>query len=368
MKGYWVIPTIIGIVSVLMVSFLPDEAFAAQGQITEVNPSGHGVIREDGCDDTDENCEYNFQIPQDLDADNQDYAPQVDDRVNFTSGPVQTASGISPIETQDDPASGAKAIPDWIDNIMGFYLDNLISENELLEAFNWLFNNNIMYLSQESAQKVQDLQDENEILRMQLGSASQLSEVEVRGWDVTEKKETTPYEKACMIYYVDRVGIESAIVAMDLTDFNFELPVGTLNELEYCVQNNETNFDFVLRLMEEEGVYWFFKEGEVTDFDTGADTLDISDIFADEPEAEPEPIEPIDDLVSASIQDLCFFKTEAEVEAEFDKLDANDTEGLSHDEWDFVQVFEDVAGQEPPNDIVTKKELVDWWKAKCIPP
>jgi len=356
---------------------LPDEAFAAQGQITEVNPSGHGVVREDGCDDTDENCEYNFQIPQDLDADNQDYAPQVDDRINFTPGPGQTASGIIPIETQDDPTSEAKAIPDWIDNIMGFYLDNLISENELLEAFNWLFNNNIMYLSQESAQKVQDLHYENELLRMQLGSATQLGEVEVRGWDVTEKKETTPYEKACMIYYLDRTGVESAIVAVDLTDFDFELPAGTLNELEYCVQNNETNFDFVLRLMEEEGVYYFFK-GEITDFDTGADTLDISDIFADEPEPESEstpepepetePIESIDDLVSASIQDLCFFKTEAEVEAEFDKLDANDTEGLSHDEWDFVQVFEDVAGQEPPNDIVTKKELVAWWKAKCIPP
>jgi len=362
----------------LMVSFLPDEAFAAQGQITEVNPSGHGVIREDGCDDTDENCEYSFQIPQDLDANHQDYAPQVDDRINFTPGPGQTASEISPIKTQDDPASEAKAIPDWIDNIMGFYLDNLISENELLEAFNWLFNNNIMYLSQESAQKVQNLQDENDLLRMQLGSATQLGEVEVRGWDVTEKDGTTPYEKACMIYHVDRTGAESAIVAVDLTDFDFELPAGTLNELEYCVQNNETNFDFVLRLMEEEGVYYFFKEGEITDFDTGADTLDISDIFADEPERESEsvpepepetgPIESMDDLVSASIQDLCFFKTEAEVEAEFDKLDANDTEGLSHDEWDFVQVFEDVAGQEPPNDIVTKKELVDWWKSKCIPP
>ena len=103
--------------------------------------------------------------------------------------------------------------------------------------------------------------------------------------------------------------------------------------------------------MEEEGIYYFFEHEEeaITDFDVGADTLDISDVFT-------------------SIQDLCFYKTEAEVEAEFDKLDANDTEGLSHDEWDFVQVFEDVAGQEPPNDIVTKKELVDWWKAKCIPP
>jgi len=145
--------------------------------------------------------------------------------------------------------------------------------------------------------------------------------------------------------------LESAIVAVDLRDYNFELPVGTLNELEYCVQYRESDFDFVMRLMEEEGIYYFFEHGEetITDFDVGADTLDISDVFS-------------------SIQDLCFYKTEAEVEAEFDKLDANDTEGLSHDEWDFVQVFEDVAGQEPPNDIVTKKELVAWWKAKCIPP
>jgi hypothetical protein len=348
--GIWTILVIIGIVSILMIS-IPDLALAAKGQITEINPSGHGVIREDDCDDADEDCEYNFQFPDDLD--DKDYAPQLNDRVTFTPGAEQTATGISAASDPagvpgDDPASDAKAIPDWIDNLMGFYLNNLISENELLEAFNWLFDNNIMHLSQEAAQRVQDLRDENELLRIQLdvSSAAQVGKVEVRGWDVTQKEEINPEEKACMIYHMKGDEVDAAIVAVDLRDYDFELPEGALTELKYCVQYKETDFDFVMRLMEEEGIYYFMREES-----------DIS-----------EPIPSEGDMVSASIQDLCFFKTEAEVEAEFDKLDANDTEGLAHDEWDFVQVFEDVAGQEPPNDIVTKKELVAWWKAKCIPP
>ena len=53
----------------------------------------------------------------------------------------------------------AKAIPDWVNTTMKFYLDGQISEREMLDAFNWLFENNIMHLSPESAQEVQDLRD-----------------------------------------------------------------------------------------------------------------------------------------------------------------------------------------------------------------
>ncbi len=35
--------------------------------------------------------------------------------------------------------------------------------------------------------------------------------------------------------------------------------VGTFNRREYCVQYNETDFDFASRLMEEEGIYYFFE-------------------------------------------------------------------------------------------------------------
>ena len=46
-----------------------------------------------------------------------------------------------------------KAIPDWVKTTMGFYLKNQISEGEILDAFNYLFENNIMHLSQEAAQR-----------------------------------------------------------------------------------------------------------------------------------------------------------------------------------------------------------------------
>lgn len=35
--------------------------------------------------------------------------------------------------------------------------------------------------------------------------------------------------------------------------------VGTFNKREYCVQYNETDFEFASRLMEEEGIYYFFE-------------------------------------------------------------------------------------------------------------
>ena len=34
---------------------------------------------------------------------------------------------------------------------------------------------------------------------------------------------------------------------------------GTFEQREYCVQYRETDFDFASRLMEEEGIYYFFK-------------------------------------------------------------------------------------------------------------
>src|SRR5581483_9433340 len=46
---------------------------------------------------------------------------------------------------------------------------------------------------------------------------------------------------------------------------------GTYESREYCVQYRETDFDFVSRLMEEEGIYYFFKHDE------GRHTLVLAD-------------------------------------------------------------------------------------------
>ena len=51
----------------------------------------------------------------------------------------------------------AQAIPSWVNGVMGFYLNGDISEREMLDAFDYLFKNNIMHVSQEAAQEVADL-------------------------------------------------------------------------------------------------------------------------------------------------------------------------------------------------------------------
>ncbi len=58
------------------------------------------------------------------------------------------------------------------------------------------------------------------------------------------------------------------------TDFSVEGLHGTYAEREYCVQYRETDFNFVSRLMEEEGIYYFFK------YEDGKHTLMLCDSSA----------------------------------------------------------------------------------------
>jgi len=78
------------------------------------------------------------------------------------------------------PYPVTKAIPSWVDTVMDFYLQGAISEREMLDAFDYLFKNNIMHMSQEAAQQVADLREENKRLqahnsglRVQLDAARQ---------------------------------------------------------------------------------------------------------------------------------------------------------------------------------------------------
>ncbi len=60
-------------------------------------------------------------------------------------------------------------------------------------------------------------------------------------------------------------------------DVSFELQ-GTFQPRDYCVQYRETDFNFASRLMEEEGIYYFFKHSE------GGHTL----VLANTPQSHPE--------------------------------------------------------------------------------
>ena len=44
-------------------------------------------------------------------------------------------------------------------------------------------------------------------------------------------------------------------------DVSFEIQA-TFQPRDYCVQYRETDFNFASRLMEEEGIYYFFKHTE----------------------------------------------------------------------------------------------------------
>src|SRR3954470_9668203 len=55
------------------------------------------------------------------------------------------------------------------------------------------------------------------------------------------------------------------------SDFKFDL-TGTYRKWNYCVQYRETDYNFVARLMEEEGIYFY-----VTHNDTGQNTVVLTD-------------------------------------------------------------------------------------------
>ncbi len=76
----------------------------------------------------------------------------------------------------------------------------------------------------------------------------------------------------CRIYQTKEAKqvIEDVFSRFGFSDYTFELH-GSYPQRDYCVQYRETSFDFVSRLMEEEGMYYFFRH------ESGKHTLVIAD-------------------------------------------------------------------------------------------
>ena len=78
---------------------------AATGEVFWLNPpENHGKVRDDMGDDGDATRVYVIHIPQGTEG---DYVPSAGDRVDFTPGPGQTASGVTKCQEHaepDDPA------------------------------------------------------------------------------------------------------------------------------------------------------------------------------------------------------------------------------------------------------------------------
>jgi len=65
-------------------------------------------------------------------------------------------------------AQTSSAIPDWVKGQFGWYVNGEIDEKTLLTSMNWMFDNNIMQLSEKAAQEVQGMRDEIGDLKYEL--------------------------------------------------------------------------------------------------------------------------------------------------------------------------------------------------------
>jgi len=81
--------------------------------------------------------------------------------------------------------------------------------------------------------------------------------------------------------------VEEVFKNLGFNDFSWKLQ-GSYSPREYCVQYRETDFQFVTRLLEEEGIYYFFKH------ESSKHTLMLSDYAKAYEKVELEPIDVID--------------------------------------------------------------------------
>jgi type VI secretion system secreted protein VgrG len=78
-------------------------------------------------------------------------------------------------------------------------------------------------------------------------------------WFLTRTTDCRIFQEMTVPQIVEKVfGDHSAIA-----NFEFKL-FGSYRTRNYCVQYRESDFQFVARLLEEEGIYWFFEHGEGT--------------------------------------------------------------------------------------------------------
>ena len=71
---------------------------------------------------------------------------------------------------QETYAQEEGLFPNWFNNNLQWYLDGQVDEMTLANAFKFLADEEIVFLDPDRANKVRELQDENEMLRQQIGS------------------------------------------------------------------------------------------------------------------------------------------------------------------------------------------------------
>jgi len=88
--------------------------------------------------------------------------------VSMMAQEVYAPSPQEPEKIESGPVTSVPAIPDWVDQNFRWYGQEQITQTELLNALTYLLDNNIMFISEEAANEVQQLRDENYQLKIKL--------------------------------------------------------------------------------------------------------------------------------------------------------------------------------------------------------
>ncbi len=98
----------------------------------------------------------------------------------ITSSIMLTQEIYAPPSLDLDPQSSSstsKAIPDWVKNQFEWYVNDQIDEQTLLTSMNWMFDNNLMHLSDKAAQEVNELREMNK--RLHYGVSTYISDGDI---------------------------------------------------------------------------------------------------------------------------------------------------------------------------------------------
>ena len=133
--------------------------------------------------------------------------------------------------------------------------------------------------------------------------------------------------------------IEKVFADHGVADFEFNL-TGTYRTWTYCVQYRETDFNFISRLMEEEGIYYFFRHTE------GHNTA----VFVDSTSKHE---------VTEGYEKLKFVSPEQVVRAEMERITSWD---VGREIQPGVYVHDDYDLERPSVDLMTKKALPRTYK------
>ena len=90
------------------------------------------------------------------------------------------------------PPKVTQAIPDWVKTQFEWFVDGQIDEATLLTSMNWMFDNNLMHLSEEAAKEVNQLREVNTRLHQGVSSYIQKGQISEEEFEILTGVDVEP--------------------------------------------------------------------------------------------------------------------------------------------------------------------------------